>query len=288
MKEVLIAGLQFLLLSSVKGSERVLLWPDAPPNGKGAPSIEKAYFTVSRPPTPSGAVIVFCSGGAYASLANLGDAPPLFELLKPYGVTLVTLEYRLPRGNSEIALLDAQRMLRYVRFHANEWKRDPKRVGIMGLSAGGHLAAMAATCFDDGNPKSIDSVERMSCRPDFAILIAPVITMGEKTHADSRKNLLGENPTPEEIQRYSTETRVTENTCPCFLAHAQDDGAVSPINSQMFYDALLSKKVPAEYLKVTFGGHEMTYCRTPHWDGWKDELVDWMKKASIIEIGFAR
>jgi len=250
--------------------------------------MEITHFTVSSPANPSGAILVFCSGGGYGSLVNLGDAPPIFELLKPYGVTLVTLEYRLPRGNSEIALLDAHRMLRYARYHAKEWKCDPKRIGIMGLSAGGHLAAMAATCFDDGNPNSDDPVERVSCRPDFAILISPVITMGAKTHAGSRKNLMGGNPTPEEIQRHSAEAQVTANTCPCFLAHAQDDSVVPPINSQMFYDALLAKKVPSEYVKVKLGNHEMSLCRSPHWDGWKDELVNWMKKASIIEIQPAR
>jgi len=278
----------FFSLCPVDASERVLLWPDAPPNGKGKPSDAKAYFTISRPPNPSGAVVVFCSGGGYSGLVNLGDAPPVFELLKPFGVTLVTLEYRLPRGNSEIGLLDAQRMLRHIRYHAKEWNCDPKRVGIMGLSAGGHLAAMAATSYDAGNPKSADPVERMSCRPDFAILICPVITMGEKTHAGSRRNLLGGNPTPEMIQRYSLETQVTESTCPCFLAHAQDDSMVSPSNSQMFHDALQAKKVPSEYVKVKQGNHQMSYCRAPHWDGWKDGMVDWMKKASIIEIKSAR
>jgi dienelactone hydrolase len=206
----------------------------------------------------------------------------MFELLKPYGVTLVVLEYRLPRGNSEIPLLDAQRMLRHVRYHAKEWKCDPKRVGVMGISAGGHLAATAATSFDDGNPKSDDPVERLSCRPDFAILLCPVITMGTNTHAWSRENLLGRNPTPEMIQRYSAEKQVTEKTCPCFLAHAQDDRDVPPGNSQAFYEALLARKVPAEYVKVPQGGHEMGYCRAPHWNGWKDEMVEWLKKTSII------
>lgn len=130
--------------------------------------------------------------------------------------------------------------LRHVRYHAKEWKCDPKRVGVMGISAGGHVAATAATSFDDGNPKSDDPVERMSCRPDFAILLCPVITMGTNTHAWSRENLLGRNPTPKMMQRYSAETRVTENTCPCFLAHAQDDRDVPPGNSQAFYEALLA------------------------------------------------
>ncbi len=223
---------------------------NAAPNGKGNPSTEQTYFTVLSPTNPSGAVVVFCSGGGYGCLANLGDPPPMFELLKPYGVTLVVLEYRLPRGNSEIPLLDAQRMLRHVRYHAKEWKCDPKRVGVMGISAGGHLAATAATSFDDGNPKSDDPVERMSCRPDFAVLLCPVITMGTNTHAWSRENLLGRNPTPEMIQRYSAEKQVTEKTCPCFLAHAQDDRDVPPGNSQAFYEALLARKVPAEYVKV--------------------------------------
>ena len=262
----------------------MLLWPDAAPNGKGNPSAEQTYFTVMSPTNPSGAVVVFCSGGAYGGLANLGDAPPMFELLKPYGVTLVVLEYRLPRGNCEIPLLDAQRMLRHVRYHAKEWKCDPKRVGVMGISAGGHLAATAATSFDDGNPTSNDPVERMSCRPDFAVLLCPVITMGTNTHAGSRENLLGRNPTPEAIQRYSAEKQVTEQTCPCFLAHAQDDRDVPPGNSQAFYEALLARKVPAEYVKVPQGGHEMGYCRAPHWNGWKEQMVAWLKKTAIIAI----
>ena len=135
--------------------------------------MEKTYFTVSSPPNPSGVVLVFCSGGGYGNLSNLGDAPPVFELLKPYGVTLVTLGYRLPRGNSEIPLLDAQRMLRYVRYHAKEWKCDPERVGVMGLSAGGHLAAMAATCFERREsevqrPRRTDELPSRFCHPDLS------------------------------------------------------------------------------------------------------------------------
>ena len=279
---VKVMAVMVMMLASAVAEDRTLLWPDTPPFGNGKPTDAKAWYTITRPENPSGAVVIFCSGGGYGGLVNLKDAPPVFELLKPYGVTLVTLEYRIPRGNSEIGLMDAQRMIRLIRHNAKEWNCDPKRIGVMGLSAGGHLAAMTAVFADEGNPQATDPVERMSCRPNFTILISPVITMGAQAHGGSRQNLLGKDATPEQIEKYSLEKQVTEKSSPCFIVHAQDDTVVPASNSQMFYEALVAKKVEAEYLKPQKGNHQVTLCRAPNWNEWKEPMVVWLKKLSII------
>src|SRR5207244_8002719 len=133
--------------------------------------------------------------------------------------------------------------MRTVRSNAKAWKLDPARIGIMGFSAGGHLASTAGTHFDAGKADAADPVERVSCRPDFMILVYPVITIGEKGHQGSRNNLLGKNAKPDVVDLFSNEKRVTPQTPPAFLAHALDDRVVPPDNSKMFYDALRANGV---------------------------------------------
>ena len=181
-------------------------------------------------------------------------------------------------------LLDAQRAIRTVRANAKAWTIDPAKIGIIGFSAGGHLASTAATHFDAGKPDATDPVEKVSCRPDFAILIYPVITMDATTHAGSRSNLLGKDPSPELIKRYSNETQVTDKTPPTFLAHPLDDKVVAPANSQSFYKALQAHQVPSKYLELASGGHGLNGYKGPMWDAWQTQSLEWLAELKLLPV----
>ena len=155
----------------------------------------------------------------------------------------------------------------------------------MGFSAGGHLAAMAATQFEAGIEGGEDLVATQSSRPDFAILVYPVITMGEGTHGGSRQNLLGADPGEELIRRYSNELQVTAKTPPTFLTHAADDRPVPPANSQMFHDALKARKVPTEYLKLPSGGHGLNGYKGPMWEAWQKRSLEWLDEMFPVKAG---
>ena len=169
-----------------------------------------------------------------------------------------------------------------MRANAKDWEIDPARIGIIGFSAGGHLASTAATHFDDGDSKGTNPVDRVSCRPDFAILIYPVITMDATTHQGSRNNLLGKDPSPKLIELFSNEKQVTAKTPPAFLAHAKDDKVVVPANSQMFHDALQSHKVPSKYLELASGGHGLNGYQGPMWDAWQEQSLAWLMELKLL------
>jgi acetyl esterase/lipase len=191
------------------------------------------------------------------------------------GVAGVVVKYRV-RTRHPAPLLDAQRAIRTVRARAGAWKLDPKRIGIMGFSAGGHLASTAGTHFDAGDPKATDSVEQVSCRPDFLVLVYPVISMGPKSHGGSRKNLLGADPSPELVELLSNEKQVTKETPPTFLVHAKTDRVVSVENSAMFHAALKAKGVPSEFLELPAGAHGLGCGKGPHWEAWQAACLKWM------------
>lgn len=268
--------------ASVSKPERIAIWESQVPNGDGTFDGTNAYITVHRPEKPNGAVLVICPGGGYGGLVTSGEGHGIAKWLNQHGIIGVVLEYRLPRGRPLVPLLDAQRAIRTVRSQAGELGCDPKRIGIVGFSAGGHLASTAATHFDLGEAKSSDPIARMSCRPDFAILIYPVISMGPKGHGGSRNNLLGKEATPANIELFSNEKQVTAQTPPCFLAHALDDRVVDPVNSQMFFDALEANKVAAKYLKIPTGGHGLNGYKGPGWDAWQAQSLQWLAELNII------
>ena len=242
----------------------------------------EAVMTVYHPLKPNGAAILIYPGGAYCMLVVDAEGHRIAKWLGEHGVTGVVVEYRLPRGDSAIPLADAQRATRIVRFHAAQWKCDPKRVGNMGFSAGGHLASTAATHFDRGNPKATTAIDKLSCRPDFSILVYPVITMGEKTHGGSKDQLLGSSPAATAIALFSNEKQVTRDTPPTFLAHAQDDSLVSADNSEVYYKALKTNQVPAEYLKLPSGGHGLNSQQGPMWEAWKSASLKWLASQKFI------
>ena len=181
-----------------------------------------------------------------------------------------------------------RRAIRTARANAKDWKIDAKRIGVMGFSAGGHLASTAGTPFDAGDPEATDPIDRASCRPDFMVLVYPVITMGAKTHRGSRQNLLGRSPTAKAIELFSNETQITKDTPPAYLAHAKDDRAVVPENSRMFHKALKAKGIASEYLELPRGGHGLNGYRGPMWDAWQAGSLRWPASQKVIPEAAAK
>jgi len=273
-------------VDSAPGPEKLSLWGDLAPMGDGTFAAENALITVYHPAKPNGTSVVICPGGGYGRLVMEQEGHGIARWLNQHGITGVVLGYRLPHGNPALPLLDAQRAIRMVRSKAQEWGCDPKRVGIMGFSAGGHLASTAATHFDSGDSQAKDPINQLGSRPDFAILIYPVIaTVGPPAHAGSRNNLLGPNAKPELVESFSNERQVTGQTPPAFLAHAQDDTVVPSENSQMYYDALRSHQVPATYLKLPTGGHGLNGYKGPMWEAWQTESLKWLAAQGIVPLG---
>jgi acetyl esterase/lipase len=272
-----VAGLVAAVVGVAQSSqpERILLWTGQTPASKAA-------INVHLPAQSNGAAVVICPGGGYGGLVSGPEGHGIARWLNEHGITGIVLEYELPRGRPMVPLHDAQRAIRMARANSKSWKLDPQRIGIMGFSAGGHLASAAGTHFDEGDPKATDAVDRASCRPDFMILIYPVITMGEKTHRGSKRNLLGSNPTAESVTLFSNEAQVTKNTPSAFLAHARDDKAVVPDNSRMFHEALQAHGVASEYLELPSGGHGLNGYRGPMWDAWQRGALRWLASQGII------
>ena len=254
--------------------ERLPLWPAGEP--------ENAFITVHRPEKPNGAAVVICPGGGYASLVKGPEGDGIAKWLNSHGITGVVLEYRLPNGRSNVPLDDALRAIRTTRLNATKWGVDPKRIGIMGFSAGGHVASTAGTHFDDGKLEAKDEVDRMGSRPDFMVLIYPVITMDVITHGGSKKNLLGAEPSSELVRLFSNELQVTGKTPPAFLAHALDDKVVPIEHSRRFHEALRARNVPSELLELPSGGHGLNGYKGPLWDKWQERSLVWLESIRMI------
>jgi acetyl esterase/lipase len=238
------------------------------------------YLLVDEKPT---ACVIVCPGGGYLAHAP-HEAEPIARWLNSFGVASLVLRYRTTPYHHPAPLLDAQRAIRLVRAQAGDLNIDPRRIGILGFSAGGHLASTAGTHYDGGNPESPDPVDRVSSRPDVMILCYPVITFGEYRHDGSRSALLGDNPPENLIRLLSNELQVTADTPPTFLWHTANDEGVPVENSLLFASALSRHHVPFD-LHVFSDG--------PHGVGLADEhptLSLWTKCCSawLREIGFVR
>ncbi|MFN8254377.1 MAG: alpha/beta hydrolase [Bacteroidales bacterium] len=232
----------------------------------------------------TGQAVAICPGGGYWILAYDYEGTEVAKYLNSIGVAAIVLKYRLPTyGNTvephKAPLMDAQRAMRMVRKNAVKWNINPNKIGVMGFSAGGHLASTLGTHFDEGNKSSADSIEQLSCRPDFMILMYPVISFTEPcTHTGSREALIGKNPTPEMMKFYSNELQVKDNTPPAFLFHAENDNAVPVENSLLMYKALRAKKIPAELHIITEGEHGFGLSLdNPHVASWTASLSLWLK-----------
>jgi acetyl esterase/lipase len=233
------------------------------------------------------AAVLICPGGGYERLAYQISGIQLAKWFNTLGISAFVLNYRLPNSpdlqQREIApLQDAERAMRFIRANAEKWQIKPDKIGVMGTSAGGHLAANLAVATEDF-AKIGDEKDAQSFAPNFAILISPVITMGEYAHAGSRKNLLGEDPSKNLLEKYSLEKQVTAKTPPVFIVHAANDKSVSPRNSLMFYNALVDKKVSASLHIFPFGGHNIALRNNPgSTETWTNLCEMWLIEMNFI------
>ena len=288
MKSILLPLLAFLIVQSLHAApkpKKIALWDNHAPIGEGKFKQEDAWIHLHQPAKPNGTAVIICPGGGYGMQVMGAEGHGIAKWLNGHGVTGVVLQYRLPRGLSFVPLMDAQRAIRTVRANAEEWQLDPKKIGIIGFSAGGHLASTAATHFPkSGEPPAKNPFDRISCRPDFAILVYPVVTMGKHTHGGSKRNLLGNNPDAKMVDLFSNEKQVTKDTPPIYLAHAVDDRPVPPENSRALYAALQKNKVPSEYLELPNGGHGLNGYKGPSWDAWQKGSLEWLAKIKMISV----
>jgi len=256
-------GLISGMASAVTTTQTTLaLWTDGAPGALGEAEQDSPTLTLYPPLTDKyiPTAVIICPGGGYARLAMDHEGVQIAEWLNSIGVTALILRYRLPADGYRhpTPLMDAQRAIRLVRSRAADWNIQPDRIGILGFSAGGHLASTAATHFDKpvATGNKADAIDTISCRPDFHILIYPVISMEATiTHRGSRNNLLGLEPSDELVRLLSNELQVTAATPPAFLVHANDDEAVAPENSIRYYLGLRKADVPAELHIYLKGGH---------------------------------
>jgi len=263
--------------------EPIPLWPNGAPGALGDKDDDKPTLTAFLPSADkaTGAAIVICPGGGYGGLAP-HEGAGYAEWLADNGIAGLVLKYRLgSKGYRHPAMLnDAARAVRLARSKADEWHIDGKRIGIMGSSAGGHLASTLLTHFDAGKADDADPVERLSSRPDIGILCYPVITMGPFTHGGSKKNLLGENPPQELVDLLSNEKQVTKDTPTTFLFHTWEDNAVKVENSLSFAEALRVAGVPFDLHIYQKGGHGMGLgggrAGGPH-HPWAADCLYWLK-----------
>jgi acetyl esterase/lipase len=269
-----------LAASSNAQSALIPLWEKAAPNavGKEPQDIPTITPFPAAKETSTGAAVLVLPGGGYGRLSDVKEGSEVAKWLNSLGISAFVLKYRLgPRYNQPTHLLDAARAMRTIRHRAKEWNVDATRIAIFGFSAGGHLASTLGTKFDAGKPDSKDEIERLSSRPDLMILLYPVITMGEFTHAGSKKNLLGENPTPELVTLYSNELHVTKETPPTFLIHTMSDAGVPVENSMMFVSALRKAGVPFEFHLYEQGPHGFGLAPTNQYlASWAGRCGDWL------------
>jgi acetyl esterase/lipase len=230
--------------------------------------------------------VIVCPGGGYGGLAMGHEGTDIADWLNSHGIAAFILKYR-HRGTGyghPAPLQDAQRAVRTVRARAEEFKLDPAHIGIMGFSAGGHLASTVGTHFDKGNEQADDPIERASCRPDFMILCYPVISLTTAyTHQGSKNNLLGKDPDPKLVESLSNENQVTAETPPTFLFHTNEDTGVPPENSVLFYMALRRAKVPAELHIYEKGPHGVGLAaKIPGVNSWPDRCIDWLSGRGLL------
>lgn len=297
---LLVLMLTALLASSPTfGSPVVIpLWPEGVPNAKpdlGPEQIdERGFVTHIANPTlavypaavdrPNGTAVIVCPGGGYRGLSRAREGVQYANWLSHLGITAFVLTNRVGEFGHPAPLQDVLRAIRIVRSRAADFKIDPARIGVMGSSAGGHLAASAGTLFDHAHGRTGAELDAVNARPDFLILMYPVITFDDPhAHVGSRELLLGENPSPELLQLLSVEKQVTAQTPPSLLIHTQEDQTVPIENSLLFFQALTRAKVPAELYAFEHGSHGMGMR-----DGlgtsseWPKRAEEWLKTRGLL------
>ena len=291
MKPLLISTILFssLILAHAEMKNSIPLWPAGAPGALGHSTNDIPTLTpyLPDPTNATGAALVICPGGAYQNLApHEGHDYALW--LNQQGVTCFVLRYRLASGGYHYPAMfdDVTRAVRWVRAHAGDYQIDPHRVGIMGSSAGGHLAATLMTHFDSGAANAPDAVERQSSRPDLGVLCYPVITMGEYTHQGSKVNLLGRNPPARLVGLLSNELQVSSNTPPCFIWTTYADRTVPMENTLMFAEALRKNRVPFDLHVYQKGPHGMGLKDKPpfaHPHPWAADCLFWLKQQGFVK-----
>ena len=282
-------GALFMITGIGKSSaqETVRLWEGDAPGALGKEAIDTPTLTITQPKGGKANVasVIVCPGGGYGWLAE-HEGKPIAEWLNSVGVTSFVLKYRLgPKYHHPCMQQDVNRAIRYVRARSIEMKLDPKRIGIIGFSAGGHLASTAATHFDSGNKEDKDPIERESSRPDAAILIYPVITMSDEfTHQGSKHNLLGERPEQSLVELMSNEKQVTKQTPPTFLVHTLDDSVVPCENAIEFTRACRKAGVPVELHLFEHGPHGFGLAKNDTVLGtWTGMCENWLKRRGFLK-----
>lgn len=292
-----------LLLVSIhlEAQQIVDLYPTSIPNSKPFPMKEMVkeedgqiswYRKVSKPTLTlyhpkkeiaTGAAVIICPGGGYSGESYLREGTLIAETFVRKGIAAFILKYRLPSDSimndkSIGPLQDAQQAIKTVRQHASKWNLDPEKIGIMGFSAGGHLASTAGTHF---NKSYIPNVENISLKPNFMVLVYPVISMRDEiAHLGSRENLLGKNVSKEQIELFSNELHIDSNTPPTWITHTGDDNVVTVENSIRFYQVLIRNKVPVEMHLYPKGNHGFVLSLPT--DQWMQPLFDWMGKSGFV------
>lgn len=279
--------------------EAILLWPEGVPGAirDGGPEVVENERvsnvhvpTLTAYPAPSdrntGTSVIICPGGAYQRLAIEKEGRAVAEWLNSLGVSGFVLKYRLKEYGHPAPLRDVLRAVRLVRSNASRWRVDPSRIGVLGFSAGGHLASCAGTLFDAPEGRTGADLDRVSARPDFLVLVYPVITLKDPyAHAGSRESLLGVTPRPDLVERLSTDLQVTSKTPPTFLVHGGTDGSVPAENSLLFYAALRRAGVPAELHLYQEGPHGFAL-EPGHGpiSGWSARCAEWMKARGLLGL----
>ena len=302
MRQLYLRTAILLLVSfCAKAQAFIPLWPAGKmPNSKGLVLKDSiANERVYRVGTPGmyaffpsaqenkGAAVVICPGGGYERLAYMISGWQMAKWFNIMGISAFVLNYRLPNSpdlkQRELGpLQDAQRAMRLIRANAARWGIKIDKIGVQGTSAGGHLAALLSTSTTDVSAIG-DSISQRAFRPDFTILVSPVITMGQYAHVGSRKNLLGPNPSKELLETYSVENTVTSTTPPCFLVHAFNDTGVDQRNSLLFYQALVDKKIPSSLHTFPQGGHAIALRNNPgSTQQWVTLCESWLREMNFI------
>ena len=271
------------LLLRAEAQTPIPLWADGAPGALGKEDKDIPTLTLYPADSPAAAcpAMVILPGGGYGGLAA-HEGKGYADRLVTNGISCFVVKYRLgSQGYRHPRMLeDAARAVRLVRARASEWKIDAKHVGIMGSSAGGHLASTLLTHFDSGNPDATDSVERQSSRPDCGILCYPVISMGPNTHSGSKNNLLGKDPDPELVKLLSNELQVTKETPPCFIWHTWEDKAVKVENSLDFAAALQKAGVPFDLHVYQKGAHGLGLGKN---HPWAQDCVFWLRVQGFVK-----